>query len=737
MTTTTVPADMAASAETEEARNAGISMAGNGHASEYSGGVENGSAGDAQPIEGAEGNGTEDQADGANEKGHRRDTSHKSRDGTVDDDRGHQAHVSFDRVELDEQLSPLENVEFLSKHYRISNILIKSLFNLNNKKIRKFPNTASDPIDDKVCRFILNLESEIIDFIIAPSVDSWKMHPLNSYYRLLSHQLAEYYDLGHILSNDGSSMVLFKINTSLVNADDETKKSAQFDPSGNIKPLDFNTLTFDPNEKLNRIKLADIYHSYREFFSRNYNEPEYDQENNEHLVEDLQNLQLESKSHDSNIKNVRIMKRREDKSSLSPASSKPQDLQNPTQKESESDISKEERYRLAKEKIEHEITGDDLGDDEEAEAEATSPKEERKELLADRINDITSQDVPASGSYAPVDTNGTNGYKPFRKNQDFNGYKRHMKNYKRNKNPNYNSQYRYQYSYYPPNQMYTSTPMIPTAPYNYIMPMNSPQLRSSNPPPLPYYYVPMVASTMGSDANDNNQEVKAGTRVSTAIDNATANGSTGEEATGNSNREKADDENIESEEPSTTDSTTAAREEPQDGASPLAQVVYPTVNTMQIPLPVGMSHVVPNGQFQMGGRSMYQYGYPAQSGQYYQMPPIAPSPSNMPQYMPYVYYNEQQNGMNQDDGNPVYVGSRSRKSYGKHHNNPPGNGNNGFYTYNNTGYNNNRRTFNNNYNRRGTKNGERKHENGSASGVEGAGEGVNISGNDKVLVEEK
>ncbi|KAF6010432.1 hypothetical protein HII13_003207 [Brettanomyces bruxellensis] len=149
----------------------------------------------------------------------------------------------------------------ISSGYKVPEILVKSLFDMNSRN-----RTSDGRIRSSDRMFVLNLESEIVDFIVKPNVDSWKLTPLNSYYRLLTHKLAEYYNLGHILSNDGYSMVLFKINTSLVNADDEIKRTAKFDEDGNIKPLDFRNLKFDPMEKLNRVKLSQIYGAYKEKF---------------------------------------------------------------------------------------------------------------------------------------------------------------------------------------------------------------------------------------------------------------------------------------------------------------------------------------------------------------------------------------------------------------------------------------------------------------------------------------
>lgn len=149
----------------------------------------------------------------------------------------------------------------ISIHYKVSEILVKSLFEMN-------PHNRAGVAQLSDRDFILNLETEILEFIVRQNVDSWKLTPLNSYYRLLTHKLAEYYNLGHILSNDGYSMVLFKINTSLVNADDETKKTAKFDRDGNIKPLDFRDLTFDKDAKLRQMKLSQLYEKYRKLFGK-------------------------------------------------------------------------------------------------------------------------------------------------------------------------------------------------------------------------------------------------------------------------------------------------------------------------------------------------------------------------------------------------------------------------------------------------------------------------------------
>ncbi|OUM55029.1 hypothetical protein BVG19_g4504 [[Candida] boidinii] len=160
-------------------------------------------------------------------------------------------------------------IKEIKETYNVPEILIKSLFKFDNNTTDKevgqsnennsssrTTNNSNNLVNDK--KFILNLEQEILEFLKNSSIDSWKLVPLNSYYRLLTHKLSEYYNLGHILSNNGYSMVLFKINTSLINADSEIKKLASFDKNGNIKPLNYRNLRLNLNEKLNKYKLFEL-----------------------------------------------------------------------------------------------------------------------------------------------------------------------------------------------------------------------------------------------------------------------------------------------------------------------------------------------------------------------------------------------------------------------------------------------------------------------------------------------
>lgn len=57
--------------------------------------------------------------------------------------------------------------------------------------------------------FVLSLEQELQSFIHSPA-ESHVIRPLNSYYRLLAHQLSEYYGLGHNLINDSNTILVTK-----------------------------------------------------------------------------------------------------------------------------------------------------------------------------------------------------------------------------------------------------------------------------------------------------------------------------------------------------------------------------------------------------------------------------------------------------------------------------------------------------------------------------------------------
>ncbi|KAL7271327.1 hypothetical protein RUND412_005926, partial [Rhizina undulata] len=59
-------------------------------------------------------------------------------------------------------------------------------------------------------RFLIKLEQDIINFILENKGETFELPPMNAYHRLLTHRMAEYYELTHItiLDATGSSVML-------------------------------------------------------------------------------------------------------------------------------------------------------------------------------------------------------------------------------------------------------------------------------------------------------------------------------------------------------------------------------------------------------------------------------------------------------------------------------------------------------------------------------------------------
>lgn len=654
-------------------------------------------------------------------------------------------------IPLDSGTTDLQNVEILSKHYQIPNILIKSLFDLNNKRKTQLLNgfnsagstTANSGTPGDVCKFILELEAEIIEFIVKPSVDSWKMKPLNSYYRLLSHQLADYYHLGHILSNDGSSMVLFKINTSLINADDETKKNAKFDQSGNIRPLDFRNLKFDPQEKLNRIKLADLYNAYKDtFYKGDYKSntnTNTDNDGQAGITNEFSNLRMDTTDSDRAINNVRIMRRAANKTSSE--GEEQRRIGNGSRTHSfvseDSQLSKEERYKLVKERIEKEhAASDDYGDDREETVNGANGKnkingEDAREdedydddddaeiIISDERGENGTTELHSTGGYRSDrggyihPGNSTNISKYRNRNQDTNGFRRNAKAYRGNRHSNYN--YRNQYAYYPNGQIYAGLPpqhpppsnsTTHHPPYGYMiapnsspsMPMNmdmslatspigSPNSTSAMLPSPPYYYIPVMPPVSNGNGVSMNYKKNGSNKNRNSTENVHASGA----KEGNNSEFSQSPASVSN---STTSMANGEGFEEEISSPPLTASSHPVALQHTSPPPVppgssgasysvtppGMPVMMPMGPAQVS-RPMYQYYYPLRGNQYY--PPGANGISANGMYMPMMYYGDNMN----KDGN--YVMNRNKKYYN--------NGNGNVYY---SGYNNYSRKSSKNYGRR-------------------------------------
>ncbi|RVX71423.1 hypothetical protein B0A52_04995 [Exophiala mesophila] len=57
---------------------------------------------------------------------------------------------------------------------------------------------------------LLQLEEKVLNFLSSPQPDSLDLPPQNPYMRLLTHKLADYYMLAHIINDDGISVRIFK-----------------------------------------------------------------------------------------------------------------------------------------------------------------------------------------------------------------------------------------------------------------------------------------------------------------------------------------------------------------------------------------------------------------------------------------------------------------------------------------------------------------------------------------------
>ncbi|KAL3230153.1 RNA-binding suppressor of PAS kinase protein 1 [Nakaseomyces bracarensis] len=60
-------------------------------------------------------------------------------------------------------------------------------------------------------QFVIDMEASVLNFVDSKQ-NSLELRPMNSYYRLLSHQIAEYHHLRHVIArNNESCVILFKV----------------------------------------------------------------------------------------------------------------------------------------------------------------------------------------------------------------------------------------------------------------------------------------------------------------------------------------------------------------------------------------------------------------------------------------------------------------------------------------------------------------------------------------------
>ncbi|CEP62537.1 Rbs1p LALA0_S05e07844g [Lachancea lanzarotensis] len=58
-------------------------------------------------------------------------------------------------------------------------------------------------------QFVVDLENTLVTFMSDPGHSSYQLGPMNSYYRLLAHQLADYHGLKHALAKNNDTCVVF------------------------------------------------------------------------------------------------------------------------------------------------------------------------------------------------------------------------------------------------------------------------------------------------------------------------------------------------------------------------------------------------------------------------------------------------------------------------------------------------------------------------------------------------
>uniref|UniRef100_A0A060T353 ARAD1C29568p n=1 Tax=Blastobotrys adeninivorans TaxID=409370 RepID=A0A060T353_BLAAD len=76
-------------------------------------------------------------------------------------------------------------------HDEIDPVILSALFDVRNRM------------------FVLRLEQSMCNFIKSSQTEM-DLDPMNSFYRLVAHKVADYYGLGHLSNNDAASVTLFK-----------------------------------------------------------------------------------------------------------------------------------------------------------------------------------------------------------------------------------------------------------------------------------------------------------------------------------------------------------------------------------------------------------------------------------------------------------------------------------------------------------------------------------------------
>lgn len=66
--------------------------------------------------------------------------------------------------------------------------------------------------DPKLRMFILRREQAILHLLSTPQVQSMELDPMNGYFRLLSHKVADFYQIGHSSTGDAGTVIYYKLH---------------------------------------------------------------------------------------------------------------------------------------------------------------------------------------------------------------------------------------------------------------------------------------------------------------------------------------------------------------------------------------------------------------------------------------------------------------------------------------------------------------------------------------------
>lgn len=124
-----------------------------------------------------------------NETNEPKQASIKNDTTVTSDDKGEKANDTPVKEKVPDSTS--ETLAEPENHDEIDPVILSALFDVRNRM------------------FVLRLEQTMCNFIKSPQTEM-DLDPMNSFYRLVAHKVADYYGLGHLSNNDSASVTLFK-----------------------------------------------------------------------------------------------------------------------------------------------------------------------------------------------------------------------------------------------------------------------------------------------------------------------------------------------------------------------------------------------------------------------------------------------------------------------------------------------------------------------------------------------